>query len=162
MYASVGSYIARIWRIFDIRFSHYPPAWVPMLLAAGIYVNFFTHHWIADMRVPLLAATAIIFWRCRIWFRPFRHDRAMPVLVGFFLVASFIWLGENIGTLSHAWIYPNQRHGWALVSPTKLVAWYLLMIISFALVAMVNKPRAMSAPEGQAGQRAANGAPADA
>ena len=27
MYACVGSYIARAWRLFDIRFEHYPPVW---------------------------------------------------------------------------------------------------------------------------------------
>ncbi len=28
---------------FEIRVSHYPPAWAPPLLALGIYLNFFTH-----------------------------------------------------------------------------------------------------------------------
>lgn len=145
MYAAVGSYIARIWRIFDFRFSHFPPRWAALLLAIGIYVNFFAHHWFRDARIVLLAAAALLFWRCRVYFRPFRKVRSMPLLLGFFLVALFIWFAENIGTLSHAWIYPNQRLGWALVSPHKLVAWYLLMIISFVLVALVNNPR----PEAQ-------------
>jgi len=35
MYACVGSYIARAWRLFDIRFEQYPPAWTPWFLAAG-------------------------------------------------------------------------------------------------------------------------------
>jgi uncharacterized membrane protein YoaT (DUF817 family) len=141
MYAAVGSYIARTWRIFDFRFSHYPPLWAPVLLAAAIYLNFFAHHWLPDMRVPLLALTALTFWRCKVWFRPFRRYRSMPLLLGFLLVATFIWLAENIGTLSQAWIYPHQRHGWTMVPATKLVAWYLLMIISFVLVALVNRPR---------------------
>lgn len=147
MYASVGSYIARVWRIFDFRFSHYPPPWAPVLLAGAIYVNFFAHHWLADMRLPLLALTCLAFWRCRVRYRPFRARRSMPLLLGFFLVALFIWLAENIGTLSQAWIYPNQRHGWALVPPAKLVAWYLLMIISFVLVSLVDKPRETDATE---------------
>jgi uncharacterized membrane protein YoaT (DUF817 family) len=140
MYASVGSYIARIWRIFEIRFSHYPPLWAPPLLALAIYVNFFAHHWLPDARWLLLAATALIFWRSRFWFRPFRRYRSMPVLLGFLLVALFIWFAENIGTLSQAWIYPSQRHGWSLVPPAKLGSWYLLMIISVVLVSLVNKP----------------------
>jgi len=144
MYASVGSYIARIWRIFDLRFTGFPPLWAATLLAVGIYVNFFAHHWIADFRVPLLAATAMLFWRCKVWFRPFRCDRAMPLLAGFFLVASFIWFAENIATFSHAWVYPHQRGGWTMVPATKLVAWYLLMIISFMLVAIVNRPQPRS------------------
>ena len=145
MYAAVGSYIARIWRIFDFRFSHYPTFRAPVALAAAIYVNFFAHHWLPDARVALLAATALLFWRTRVHYRPFRATRAMPLLLGFLLVAMFIWFAENIGTLSQAWIYPNQRHGWAMVPATKLVAWYLLMIISFVLVALVNRPRPMAA-----------------
>lgn len=140
MYASVGSYIARIWRIFDIRFSHYPPLWATWLLAAAIYVNFFAHHWLPDARWPLLAATVFVFWRAGFRFRPFRRHRPMPVLLGFLLVALFIWLAENIGTLSQAWIYPSQRQGWHMVPLTKLVAWYLLMIISVVLVSLVNRP----------------------
>jgi len=147
MYAAVGSYIARIWRIFDIRFSHYPPLWTTWLLAAAIYVNFFAHHWLMDARFVLLAATAILFWRSKFWFRPFRRYRPMPVLIGFFLVASFIWAAENIGTLSQAWIYPDQRHGWTMVPATKLVAWYLLMIISVVLVSLVNRPEPIADAE---------------
>lgn len=147
MYAAVGSYIARIWRIFGIRFSHYPPLWTTWLLAAAIYVNFFAHHWLWDGRIVLLAATVFLFRRSKFWFRPFRAYRSMPVLLGFLLVALFIWFAENIGTLSQAWIYPSQRHGWAMVPVTKLVAWYLLMIISVVLVSLVNRPRPIDEAE---------------
>jgi uncharacterized membrane protein YoaT (DUF817 family) len=143
MYASVGSYIARIWRIFEIRFSHYPPLWATWLLAAAIYLNFFAHHWLPDARLPLIAATALLYWRTLFWFRPFRAYRPMPALLGFLLVALFIWAAENIGTLSHAWLYPHQRHGWTLVPASKLVAWSLLMIISVVLVSLVNRPEPM-------------------
>ena len=141
MYASVGSYIARIWRIFDIRFTRYPPLWATALLAAAIYVNFFAHHWLPDMRLALLGATVLLFGRSLFWFRAFRAYRPMPVLLGFFLVAAFIWLAENVGSFSNAWIYPSQRHGWVMVPPTKLVAWYLLMIISVVLVSLIQRPQ---------------------
>ena len=65
----------------------------------------------------------------------------MPLLVGFFLVALFIWFAENIGTLAHAWAYPNQLNGWHLVPPAKVGSWYLLMIISFVLVSLVARVR---------------------
>jgi uncharacterized membrane protein YoaT (DUF817 family) len=151
MYAAVGSYIARIWRIFDIRFTHYPPLWTTWLLAAAIYVNFFAHHWLPDARIPLLVATALIFGRAIFWFRPFRAYRPMPVLLGFLLVALFIWLAENIGTLSQAWTYPSQRHGWTMVPLAKLISWYLLMIISVVLVSLVQRPQPMRRG-GRAGQ----------
>lgn len=145
MYASVGSYIARVWRGFGFRFSNFPPQWATVALAAAIYVNFFAHHWIVDIRLGLFAATAVLFWRTQVWFRSLSTYRSMPLLVGFFLVALFIWLAENIGTFANAWTYPNQSHGWHLVSPAKLGAWFLLMIISFVLVSLVARVRK---PEG--------------
>lgn len=141
MYAAVGSFIARIWRIFDFRFSHYPNQAATMLLGLAIYVNFFAHHWLPDARYVLFAIMALLFWRTRIWFRVWREDRWMPLLLGFLLVALFIWFAENISTFSRAWIYPDQRDGWGLVSPAKLGAWFLLMYISFVLVAALHKPR---------------------
>ncbi|MFN3387714.1 MAG: DUF817 domain-containing protein [Allosphingosinicella sp.] len=146
MYAAVGSYIARVWRIFDFRFTRFPPLWTAAALAAAIYVNFFAHHWLPDARVPLLVATALLFGRTFVWFRPYRKHRAMPLLLGFLLVALFIWFAENIGTFARAWTYPDQREGWTVVSPHKLVAWYLLMIISFVLVALVHRPRPLAEP----------------
>lgn len=137
MYASVGSYLARVWRGFEFRFTGYPPRWATFALAAAIYVNFFAHHWIVDLRWPLFALTALIFWRTRVWFRPVSTFRSMPLLVGFLLVALFIWLAENVGTFAHAWNYPSQLAGWRLVTPGKLGSWYLLMIVSFVLVSLV-------------------------
>ncbi len=140
MYAAVGSYIARVWRGFNFRFSDYPPAWSTWLLATAIYANFFTHHWIVDLRWLLFAVTALLFWRTQVWFRPLDRFRAMPLLVGWLLVAAFIWMAENIGTFARAWTYPSQQGGWRLVGIEKLGSWYLLMIISFVLVSTVTRP----------------------
>ncbi len=143
MYAAVGSYLARVWRIFDFRFTCYPPRWATVALAVAIYVNFFAHHWLPDIRLALFAATALLFWRCEVWFRPWRTHRRMPLLLGFLLVALFIWFAENIGTFAKAWAYPDQAAGWRPVSLMKLGSWYLLMIISFTLVSllhMINSP----------------------
>jgi uncharacterized membrane protein YoaT (DUF817 family) len=57
------------------------------------------------------------------------------------LVSLFIWLAENLGTFAGAWIYPAQRHGWTMVPIEKLGSWYLLMLLSFALVMLVHPPR---------------------
>jgi uncharacterized membrane protein YoaT (DUF817 family) len=141
MYAAVGSYIARITRIFDMRYEAYPPVWATYILAAAIYVNFFAHHYAPDARLILFAGAVILYWRCFVTFRVFRQRHRMPLLAGFLLVALFIWLAENIGTLSGAWLYPDQHDGWVPVSPAKLGSWYLLMIISFALVTIVHPPR---------------------
>ena len=141
MYAAVGSYIARVWRIFDFRFSHYPVRWMTWVLAAAIYVNFFAHHWLPDIRYLLFAATALLFWRTRVHFRNFRAHRWMPLLVGFGLVALFIWLAENIATFANAWNYPGQEDGWQMVGFAKFGSWYLLMLISFVLVEWVQPAR---------------------
>jgi uncharacterized membrane protein YoaT (DUF817 family) len=140
MYAAVGSYIARIWRIFDIRFRNYPPLWTTWLLAAAIYVNFFAHHWLPDIRIALFVATAILFARGWFYYTPDRRRRTMPILLGFVLVAVFIWFAENLGTFARAWVYPDQQDGWAPVSLAKLGSWFLLMIISVVLVSLVKRP----------------------
>ena len=141
MYAAVGSYLARVWRIFEFRFTRFPPLWLQGLLALAIYVNFFAHHWTVDIRYGLFAATALIYLRTTVWFRPDEAHRPMPLLIGFLLVAIFIWFAENLGTFARAWAYPGQENGWEMVSLSKLGSWYLLMIISFVLVASVHQGR---------------------
>jgi uncharacterized membrane protein YoaT (DUF817 family) len=141
MYACIGSFMTRILRIFDIRFIRYPPLWTTVALGAAIYVNFFSHHFIWDLRYPLFAATAALFLRTNMHYRVFRYWHSMPILLAFLLTATFIWFAENIGTWSRAWIYPGQADGWAMVSFEKLGSWYLLMIISVVLITVVHPPR---------------------
>ena len=140
MYAAVGSYIARVQRIFHIRVRGYPPLWTTWVLAAAIYVNFFAHHWLPDVRIALFAATVLLFGRGWFYFTADRRRRSMPLLLGYFLVALFIWFAENLGTFARAWVYPGQADGWEMVSLNKLGAWFLLMIISVVLVSLVHRP----------------------
>lgn len=141
MYAAVGSYIARVWRGFDFRFTHYPPLWMTWALAAAIYLNFFTHHWTYDIRWLLFIAAGAMFWRTRVHFRNWRAHRWMPLLFGFGLVALFIWFAENIATFANAWNYPGQEREWEMVGFAKYGSWYLLMMISFVLVTLVQPVR---------------------
>jgi len=145
MYASIGSYIARAWRLFEFRFERHPPRAACVALALAIYANFFLHHWLPDLRLLLFGALALLFGPCTVHFRVRRRWRRMPLLLGFVLVALFIWFAENAGTFVHAWQYPNQRAGWAPVPPDKLGAWLLLMVISYVLVALL-QPRGAAAP----------------
>jgi uncharacterized membrane protein YoaT (DUF817 family) len=147
MYAAVGSYMVRVFRLFDLTFDRYPPRWITAIIAALIYLNFFGHHYIYDFRWILLAAVAVLYARCLMHFRIFRVTGRMPLLVGFALVAVFIWLAENIATWSNAWAYPNQANGWEPVSASKLVSWLLLMIISVVLVTWVYKPSSPAAAQ---------------
>ena len=141
MYAAVGSYMVRVYRLFDLRFAAYPRRWITAVLGAAIYANFFTHHYIWDLRWVLLAAVVTIYGRCVMHFRVFRRKFRMPLVAAFLLVALFIWIAENIATWSGAWLYPSQVAGWHPVGLEKLVAWFLLMIISVVLVAWVYKPQ---------------------
>jgi uncharacterized membrane protein YoaT (DUF817 family) len=150
MYAAVGSYMVRVYRLFDLKFAAYPRRWITAILAGAIYANFFTHHYIWDLRWVLLAAVVIVYGRCVMHFRVFRREFRMPLAVSFLLVALFIWIAENIATWSGAWLYPSQVAGWHPVGLEKLVSWFLLMLISVVLVAWVYKPQE---PETDNGRR---------
>lgn len=141
MYAAVGSYIARVWRILDFRFTRFAPLRLQALLAAAIYVNFFTHHWTHDVRLLLFLLAGLAYMPTLVWFRADEARRKMPLALGFLLVALFIWVAENIATFARAWTYPGQEDGWEMVSLSKLGSWYLLMIVSFVLVASIHQRR---------------------
>jgi uncharacterized membrane protein YoaT (DUF817 family) len=148
MYASIGSYIARAWRLFDFRFVRHPPFAATAWLAVAIYANFFTHHYLPDMRLLLFAATAWLFGPAWVEFRIREAHRRMPLLLGLVLVATFIWLAENIGTFTSAWRYPAQRDSWHMVPLQKLGAWLLLMTISYVMVSAVARRRSGAALAG--------------
>jgi uncharacterized membrane protein YoaT (DUF817 family) len=140
MYSSVGSYLARTTRILNMRYIRYPAFWSTVVLAALIYANFFTHHFLPDVRVLLFASVALLYGRTWVLYRPFHTWRRMPLLLGFCLVALFIWIAENVATFATIWTYPHQRMGWHMVRAGKYGAWFLLMIISFILVTCVHRP----------------------
>lgn len=140
MYSAVGSYIARIWKEFNFQFSCYPDILISFTLSLLIYINFFTHHFIPDGRWLLIFASILIFGRSQLYFTIHHKARKMPLVIGWLLVAVFIWFAENIATLANVWLYPFQSNAWHPVSYQKIIAWYLLIIISFALVSLVHKP----------------------
>lgn len=141
MYAAVGSYLVRVHRLFDLRFTRYPQPWVAAVVAAAIYVNFFSHHWVADLRWVLLAVVLALFAPTVMHLRVFRRAFTMPLLLAFGLVAVLIWVAENVATFGGAWAYPDQVAAWQAVTPAKIVSWFLLMMISVVLVTWVYPPR---------------------
>jgi len=78
MYAAVGSYIIQSWRLFDVRIRHHPPYWMAGLVALLIYANFFTLHYIPDLRWYLAALALGLYARTTVVFRPLDRDRTMP------------------------------------------------------------------------------------
>ena len=151
MYASVGSYMARAIRIFDMRFTRYPPFRATALLAAAIYANFYLHHFLADIRIALFAATVLLFGRVRIYYTVEERPRWMPLVVAAFFTSIFLWIAENIGTATGVWLYPGQQT-WHMVPFTKLGSWYLLLYVSFVLVTIVCRPEPPDAAPARAGQ----------
>lgn len=141
MYACVGSFMVRCWTLFEFRFDRHPPLWALSLLSLAIYANFFTHHYVMDLRYLLFVASAGLLAPATIHYKVWTVHRRMPLLLAAVLSAGFIWLAENIGTSGSAWLYPNQRDGWQMVSIGKYGSWFLLMIISYTLVCSLHRPK---------------------
>ena len=139
MYASVASYIMQAWRYLNVRMSCFPNFWMAVSLSALIYANFFTDHYLPDIRWFLFAAVIALFWKTRVHFTSLRVERKMPLVLSFLLTGFFIWIAENIGTFFGAWVYPNQARQWAIVGPAKISSWTLLVIISFIIVAALKE-----------------------
>lgn len=136
MYASVGSYICQAFRRFDLRINRFH--WVVVsLLAVAAYANFYTHHWIPDLRWWIAAGFVIALWPSKIFFTVGRERYWMPAAVSFVLIGTFLWLAENGATFLGAWAYPGQENGWEMVHVGKLGSWSLLISLSFVLVAAV-------------------------
>ncbi len=134
MYAAVGSYIARSWRVLNLSFKPYPRRLYTIILAILIYANFFTHHYVYDIRLFLFFAVAVLYGRTWVYYSLDRSVHRMPLLLGFFLISLFIWLAENISTYLRIWLYPNQIAHWQMVGFEKIGSWFLLMIISFIMI----------------------------
>jgi uncharacterized membrane protein YoaT (DUF817 family) len=109
MYAAVASYMCQAWRLLDLELKGFPSYWVSVPLAAAGYANFFTHHYLPDIRWWIIGA---VF-----------------VLIGF-----FVWIAENFSTFFGAWVYAHQRSGWEPVSVRILSSWFLMVIVSGIIV----------------------------
>jgi uncharacterized membrane protein YoaT (DUF817 family) len=145
MYACVGSYIARSWKVFDYKFTNHPQVWQFYLFGAAVYVNFFTHHYLYDFRYILFAVNFWLFFKCTIYFKNTDEYRYMPMFLSQILCAVFVWIAENVATFSKIWLYPNQVSVWKPVGIDKFGSWLLLLAVSYALVLIVNKPEEVKA-----------------
>ncbi|WPP49074.1 DUF817 domain-containing protein [Catalinimonas niigatensis] len=135
MYASVASYICQVWRRLELRFMHWPPDYWTYPLALAIYLNFFTHHFLPDIRWWIIGALFLIFGRSYVRFTVKGEVYPIPTILSFLLIGFFIWIAENISTFFGAWQYPNQSQSWQWVHLSKISSWFLLVIISIIIVA---------------------------
>lgn len=141
MYAAVGSYISLSWKYMRLSLTDAPNYLLAVLLSALIYLNFFTHHFLPDLRYVLMALVLVLFFRTRVYFTVLSKRRWMPMNLAFVLIAFFIWVAENISTYLGAWKYPDQIHVWTLVGFGKISSWTLLVIVSFIIVAYLKHYR---------------------
>jgi len=148
MYSAVGSYINLAWKIFRLRYEQFPPIALLALLSLGIYLNFFTHHFAPDIRWWLIAGIFLLFRKTQVYFTVLQDTapRKMPLSLAFMLIGFFIWVAENISTYLGAWRYPDQLHQWAMVSPQKISCWFLLVIVSFNIVALLHRKHLQPEP----------------
>lgn len=143
MYSAVASYITQAWRRFDLSMRPLPPGWLALGLAAGIYLNFFTHHFLYDFRWWLMGIVMVVYTRTRCSFTVGDRRSWMPLSISFVLIGLFIWVAENICTYLGAWQYPNQKFSWTMVHQSKISSWFLLVIISYIVVAWLKDVKAV-------------------
>jgi uncharacterized membrane protein YoaT (DUF817 family) len=147
IYSCIGSYICR--GLASVRFPLHRSSAVPLAdsFKRGDLPQFLPRPLRLRPAARPVRRLRLLFCRATVWFRGWRVHRRMPLLLGLALVSLFIWLSENIGTFTRVWLYPSQSHGygWAMVSFAKLGSWFLLLIISYTLVSLIDRPRMMVA-----------------
>jgi uncharacterized membrane protein YoaT (DUF817 family) len=134
MYASVGSFVCQAWRWFNLRLENWPGIGIASAISIAIYLNFFTHHFMYDMRWIITVLLIAVFWKTKIVFSATTIERKMPLVLSFLLIGFFIWIGENIATFLGAWKYASQHEGWRMVSFGKISSWFLLVVLSIVIV----------------------------
>ncbi|OHA16348.1 MAG: hypothetical protein A2830_00350 [Candidatus Taylorbacteria bacterium RIFCSPHIGHO2_01_FULL_44_110] len=142
MYSSVGSYIARAWRINNFLFKNLPHKAVLISVAVLIYVNFFTNHFTYDVRWIIFGLLIIIFWKTKFYVTLTHKTYRMHPLISNGLLALFVWLAEQVGTFARVWIYPNQALQWTPVSFQMFTSWYMLLIFSFIIISLLQPKEA--------------------
>ncbi|MEV7618073.1 DUF817 domain-containing protein [Streptomyces sp. NPDC089799] len=139
LYAAVGSYVCRAWRLLDLSLTRYRP--LPMaVLAAAVYLNFFTHHWLPDARWALAALLLAALWGTWVGYTVGGVRHRMPLALAFVLIGFFLWVAENAATYAGAWSYPDQLDGWQPVPLAKFGAWALLISVTFVIAARAARP----------------------
>ena len=135
MYASVASYMCQAWRRFDLRIINWPKHSVIRIIGGFIYLNFFTNHFMYDIRYIIGLFILYYFKQSVVIFHIDGKARRMPVILSFLLIGFFIWIGENAATLLGAWKYAYQHKGWTIVNYQKISSWGFLVIVSYIIVA---------------------------
>jgi uncharacterized membrane protein YoaT (DUF817 family) len=153
MYASIGSYLARITRIFDLRYSRYPDRRLTVLLAGLIYVNFFTHHYLPDIRILLFLLTAIAFGPT--WVHPAIPDMAPHAAVARLRPHRLLYLGRRKHRHLHDDLALPAPGQWLGIGARRQV-WLVVLADDHQLHSRLVREPAASAGERDRAQRCAD------
>ncbi|MFJ4682462.1 DUF817 domain-containing protein [Streptomyces sp. NPDC088789] len=132
MYAAVGSYVCRSGRLMGLTLTGYRTRTVGVL-AACLYVNFLSQHWLPDVRWVLGALLVLATAGTWVYYSVGDRRHRMPLALSFTLIGFFLWLAENLATYFGAWSYPHQLGAWEPVALSKWVSWALLISVTFAI-----------------------------
>lgn len=144
MYASVGSYMAKEFKLLNLKCINMPSNKVLIIFSILIYANFILNNHIYDFRYFLILATFIIYSKVTLYFSPTNREYKFNLPLAFILIGFFIWIAENISTYLGIWSYPNQIPIWHMVHFSKITSWMLLSIVSFNLVYMLTQRKKKS------------------
>jgi uncharacterized membrane protein YoaT (DUF817 family) len=134
MYASVASYMCQAWRRFNLKLYNWPKHSIARVIGVLIYLNFFSNHFITDVRYAVGLLILFFFRKAVVKFHIESHAYKMPVMLSFLLIGFFIWLAENVATRLGAWKYAYQHKTWAMVNYQKISSWAFLVIVSFIII----------------------------
>lgn len=137
MYASIGSYMAKEFKLLKLRMEGMPSNIVLIIFSIAIYANFILNNHIFDYRYILIFIMLVLYNPVKLYFTPGRTEYKFNLPLAFFLIGFFIWIAENISTYLGIWSYPNQVPIWHFVHFSKITSWMLLSIVSFNLVYML-------------------------
>lgn len=139
MYSAVGSFSFQAMHRLKLKFQNFPSFTIAIPIVALIYINFFSHHFLPDIRYILLLVIVVLTYKTYTYFTVGGKEYRMHTLFNLLLAALCIWIAENMATLLGVWIYPNQELWWALVTPHKIISRFLLFILSSVIVSYVMK-----------------------
>ena len=134
MYSAVGSFLFQAMHRLKLQFENFPQFSIAIPLVILIYLNFFTHHFLPDIRYLLLLVIVAVTYRTYTYFEVKGKRYRMYTLFNLLLAASCIWIAENVATFLWVWLYPNQDAGRSLVSIHKILSRFLLFILSAVIV----------------------------
>ncbi|AKH33145.1 hypothetical protein XF24_00822 [candidate division SR1 bacterium Aalborg_AAW-1] len=134
MYSAIGSFLFQAMHRLKLQFEYFPKFIIAIPIVSLIYINFFTHHFIYDIRYFLIFLIVIVTYKTYTYFTIEGIQYRMHTLLNLLLAACCIWVAENMATFLGVWLYPNQEGSWSPVSIHKLLSRFLLFILSAVIV----------------------------